>query len=252
MLKERLIFSNRNCSSVRAVTLIEILASGAILLILVALAFPTFKSIQKRTQAIACSHKMQQLGTALLLWTQDNNGVLKAKDLDYSRNPADQNWKSSLYNDGFVKDMDLFFCPSQPTPVHSIPINSIYLGYGLHEMGDIEQNYSEIIGGNWGRNQHGVLEGIRTFRLNIIKDPSHFILLGDSVYVSGGSYFKLQASTLYMNTYGGQSSMGIHLRHLGKSNFFFADGHMEAVGPDRLKEYGAVSGYDENYKYVPF
>lgn len=233
-------------------TFVEILVLISILIILITLVLPAFKSVQKRVQAMGCSHKMHQLGTALLLWTQDHNGVLKAKDLDYSRNPADQNWKSSLYNEGYIKDMNSFFCPTQPTPEHSIPINSIYLGYGLHDMEDIEAKYPEIVGGSWGHNQQGLSEGIRTFRLNNIKDPTRFILLGDSVYVSRGSYFKLQASTLYMNTYGGQSSIGIHLRHLGKANFFFADGHMEAAGSDKLKEYGAVSGYDENYNYVPF
>lgn len=252
MLKKKLMIPNRHCSLIRAVTLVEVLVSVAILIILIALVFPAFKSVQAHAQAVGCSQKMHQLGTSLLLWTQDNNGVVKAQDLDYNRSPADQNWKSSLYNEGYVKDMNLFFCPTQTTPANGIPINSIYLGYGLHDVDDIGTKYPEIVGGSWGRNQHGLNEGTRTFRINTLEAPSRFILLGDSVFVRAGSYFKHQASTLYMNTYEGQSSMGIHLRHLGKANFFFADGHMEAAGPNKLKEYGAVSGYDEDYKYVPF
>ncbi|MCM8772358.1 MAG: hypothetical protein NC922_04730 [Candidatus Omnitrophica bacterium] len=64
-----------------------------------------------------------------------------------------------------------------------------------------------------------------------IKNPSNFVLLGDSFYLSAGSQYGFQ---LNYNA-GGTNYSGIHFRHNGVANILFADGHVEACNPSRLK-----------------
>ncbi|MFQ3548725.1 MAG: prepilin-type N-terminal cleavage/methylation domain-containing protein [Armatimonadota bacterium] len=61
-------------SSQKGFTLIELLVVIAIIAILAAILFPVFSKAQDSANVTACSGNMKQIGTAILLYAENNNG----------------------------------------------------------------------------------------------------------------------------------------------------------------------------------
>lgn len=61
-------------NGIRGFTLIELLVVIAIIAILAAILFPVFASAKASAQRSACCSNLRQIGVALLIYTDDNNG----------------------------------------------------------------------------------------------------------------------------------------------------------------------------------
>lgn len=59
-----------------AFTLVELLVVIAIIAVLAALLMPALKAARESAKSMKCLSNLRQLGTAFILYTQDNNGVL--------------------------------------------------------------------------------------------------------------------------------------------------------------------------------
>ena len=61
-------------------TLMEILVVIAIILVLAAIAFPVFATVQSRANKAVAMNNMKQLGSASGAYTSQNDGLLPAED----------------------------------------------------------------------------------------------------------------------------------------------------------------------------
>lgn len=59
----------------RAFTLVEILVVLGILTLLAAIIFPVFNAVRRRSYQVTCASNLKQLGLAVALYTQDNDGL---------------------------------------------------------------------------------------------------------------------------------------------------------------------------------
>lgn len=98
-------------------TLIELLVVIAIIAILAAILFPVFAQAREKARQAACMSNGKQIGTALLMYSQDYDETLPPR---YGANdPADyedgqlRSWKNMLFP--YIKNLDVFKCPSNPT-----------------------------------------------------------------------------------------------------------------------------------------
>ena len=84
----------------RAFTLLELVFVIAIIAVLAAILFPMFARARERARRSSCASNLFQIGTALTLYAQDNDG----------RFPPDDNEFGPIYR--YLYDVSIFFCPS--------------------------------------------------------------------------------------------------------------------------------------------
>src|SRR5579862_2410501 len=97
-------------------TLIELLVVIAIIAILAAILFPVFAQAREKARQTACLSNSKQLGTALLMYTEDYDEQFPSGRYDPSYpNAADfgKGWASQIY--AYTKNAQIFKCPDDST-----------------------------------------------------------------------------------------------------------------------------------------
>ncbi len=205
-----------------ALSLMELLLCLGIIAALLALAFPALSYTTRQREAYECVSRLRAVGASLAAYSTDSNGYLPARYLGNDRPQGAEvppvhlrTWISRLVNLGYASRPDIFFCPSF-TPGNNpqlleVAYRKIMAGgtlpaYGLRIWVPPGLDFKE-----WREEER---------RASTIATPSDFFLVADSYWSELGS-----------QGYGitpGAVTQAVHLRHFGKANALFADGHVEA------------------------
>jgi prepilin-type N-terminal cleavage/methylation domain-containing protein len=94
-------------------TLIELLVVIAIIAILAAILFPVFAQARDKARSSACLSNTKQIGTAIMMYTQDYDETLP-EYWDDNAKPSNPNplgyWHNHLQP--YIKNYQVFICPS--------------------------------------------------------------------------------------------------------------------------------------------
>ena len=247
-------------NSKKGFTLIELLVVIAIIAILAAILFPVFAQAREKARQTSCLSNCKQIGTGLQLYTDDYDEALPMSIfkgawtyLDgtvttYGTDPniGKENWvcgkvwseSTTSYADGahyfnqnwswmdqlypYVKNIDIFKCPSNPKQTinnNGATTNGLP-GYGINDI---------LHSASWKNNS--------PFTLSQIKSTSKLVFIGDAPTVNSSTgprtvqtiapYTYLPKSLgktpNYNVNYTDTEKRG--LKHSDGANFTFADGH---------------------------
>lgn len=211
----------------QGVTIAELLIVLLIMVVLFSLALAAMQSGRASMQSAKCISRLRQTGAALFAYAGDHQQTIPTAYRNRGDDTANRAWATRLVYDGYVTDPDILYCPGffPRSDAESDRKASVYEAVGPRSFG--MRKWVEP-GTEWLTSK--LEEGQRL--LIAITEPGDFFIVADSVWPPHGT----QGYAISP----GLSEHRVHLRHRGKANALFADGHVEAKPGSYFEELNRV------------
>lgn len=197
-----------------AFTLIELLVVISIIAVLMAIMMPALSRAREQARAVNCKNNLKQLGVAIQMYSQTNDGLAPAT-IKYSDTNMKM-WEVILReNSSFMEDYSLFECPSEKEYVNCYKGNVKYCqdGYGHFKLFNAKNGDTYLLSDAHGnKTSHSQYDIPFYTRLYLIKGTDN------------------------RDEYGRVFDDYFTPRHSGKFNILFTDLHVSAESVEDMKK----------------
>jgi prepilin-type N-terminal cleavage/methylation domain-containing protein/prepilin-type processing-associated H-X9-DG protein len=115
-----------------AFTLIELLVVIAIIALLAAILFPVFARARENARKSSCANNLKQIGIGIRQYTQDFDELYPITTTN-TATPNTGTGRGWAFNMGpYLKNLQIFQCPSEPNRASDDPDNSGYTDYWIN------------------------------------------------------------------------------------------------------------------------
>lgn len=228
-------------SSARAFTLIELLVVIAIIAILAAILFPVFARARENARRASCMSNLKQIGLGMLQYCQDYDEKFPLAVNGSNTSPV--GWADSIQP--YVKSLQLYQCPSEPTSPNPDPISLGYTDYWYNSV------LSRSANSGVNNNVSVALAAVANASLTVMNGDGDSSLgsaryRSDGISSSSGNDTGLPANSVQVSFV---ASGAIVLRHLDGCTVSFVDGHVkwykaENVSQGRARIYKPGATFD--------
>ena len=230
-------------------TLIELLVVISIIAILASLLLPALRQSREKAKEIQCLGNLKQCMIGCMTYAGDYYGFAPPT-YAYPYTVSGPNgsmgefrWSGMLYILAYISNKDIFTCPNDLALAKSFYPTWTAAGIQVLTYG-ITYNYST--------NPSSIYSYTNIYKQN---DPSRKILLADSIYYMTWSSTNKWFPTSMIDTYtipSSDTNRVVYLRHFGKSNAAYFDGHASGAKAENFRESGILGGRDKNLLPLAF
>ena len=231
-------------------TLIELLVVISIIAILASLLLPALKRSREKAKEVQCVSNIRQCLMGSMQYAGDYYGFAPVpyRIPYYISGPngamSEVRWAGMLYVMAYLSNMDVFICPSELATVRTV-----FSEYNLARM----QTFSYGITSNYSTDPGNLSAFTNIYKQD---DPSRKILLTEAVYYMTYSSVNRWLPTSYVSYYNGAPTSTTdrvpYLKHFGKSNAAYMDGHASGAKAENFHQSGILGGRDKNLLPVAF
>ncbi len=204
----------------RGFTLIELLVVIAIIAILAAILFPVFARAREKARQTSCLSNEKQLALGTLMYSQDYDEHLPMRWI-----ATDTNFRTTSMIYPYIKNAQLFACPSYSASVTHTGIGTFLLSYTWPGGSPAHPGASASVActtcGRFCSQNYFSFDGYSGFSLATFQDPSNVIMIYELKECAGGTDHDNALHTFY-EARGLDESYNVHN---GGSNYAYIDGH---------------------------